>query len=1119
MKPTTILWCAAAVAACAQAASPSDEANQRLAEAQRTLATDPERSLRITDELLAATPDWRQARLIAAEGSMRLARSGTSARRDLLLADAVRNFERGLQGEEPAAAPGAWLQLAECHFELGEFVAASEIATSVANAYVAAKPPNETRAAEAQLLAGKSYYRQFTTLRQEELDNNEADRRGIVPAGKETTQLATKTIAAFEAARSQRPGEASTQIALVYQWLGQSQAVVAEYERGIRTAPGEAAIHDGYIAWMNNIGQREAMVGAYTRFVRENPSLPLLRWHQGRALYGRADQLRAEGNFQGAIEGYEKARATFADYGAQMPRHKDSVGQWLALCELSIARTSVELGDLDGARQHLFAADAASPLTTAEQDGRPQLVDSFGQHYAGVAFAIHRATAEIAADPLRATLAFNEALLARHPDRWGWVYNNAALAARDLGVQVAKDGKEQEATQLWERSFALYTKAVALSPDDPRIVNDCGLMLIYHLHRDYGRARQLFEQAIAVGQKQLDALPADAEARDRELLEEAVGDAWQNIAVLLREHEHRPFADYREFCERAVKFYPYQRREAAALLREGGGGQLQSTQRATGASDAAAQGGAAEAFAKAQKAAQAKAAGGDLDGALAELDGVAKQCAAHAPYQAYRGDLNLQLAKQARDAGRKGVEFLFADAVNALKKAVELDGEPVGPRRMLAEAQYESGDLQAAAQTASQLLLHMQSQGGGKHEDVTAVHVVRANAAARAYAAKKGEGGDDPDMLTMARASFRLLEQQGQLDAALRSSWSVTEQWAGAPAEAVNIYVRALAKNPDDQTLLAAVVDNAAAQGQLQLAVDALASRTDATSQWYLGRARYLLADSERQAGGSDKAQKLLDEARAAFTDSMGSNAAYRDSCEQWVAMCLGKKGNIAFFAKDLDNAEKWLLEAARMRPDRIGEDLGLGETTKLGILRVADSYFKAQDLGKTEALYRAASDIATGDLDLLNNAGLFARDWGNQLERSGKAKEAMAMYEQSYKAYRRAQQLDPTNVRLRNDCALIAIYHLDRDWDLSKQLLDAAIADGEKLLRDNPPEDRNDRQNLEEAVGDCYENLALWHLKHAKDGAAAKAAAEASQKFYPGARRPGARRHLQEAERLLQGK
>jgi len=331
--------------------------------------------------------------------------------------------------------------------------------------------------------------------------------------------------------------------------------------------------------------------------------------------------------------------------------------------------------------------------------------------------------------------------------------------------------------------------------------------------------------------------------------------------------------------------------------------------------------------------------------------------------------------------------------------------------------------------------------------------------------------------------------------------------------------VRALQKAPDDAALLEAVIDTGAKAGQLPVAVDALAKRSDATGLWYAGKARFWLADVERQAGKNADAQKTLDAARTAFTASMQKNNAYRDSCEQWIAMVLGKKGNIAFWSDDLANAETWLLESVKARPDQIETKLGMEETTKTGLMRVADKHFKKNDLGKVEAIYRTASDAANSDSDLLNNAGLFARDHGNQLERDGKQKEAMAMYEQSYKAYRRAQQLDPANVRLRNDCALIAIYYLERDWDLSKQLLDSAIADGDKTLRDNPPSDANDKQQLEEAVGDCYENLALWHLKHGKDGAAAKAAAERSTKYHPGERRPGALKHLRDAERLLQGK
>jgi hypothetical protein len=96
-------------------------------------------------------------------------------------------------------------------------------------------------------------------------------------------------------------------------------------------------------------------------------------------------------------------------------------------------------------------------------------------------------------------------------------------------------------------------------------------------------------------------------------------------------------------------------------------------------------------------------------------------------------------------------------------------------------------------------------------------------------------------------------------------------------------------------------------------------------------------------------------------------------------------------------------------------------------------------------------------------------------------------------------------------------IYHLHREWDLAKELLDSAIADGDAQLKDHPPEHQQVRQDLEEAVGDCYENLALWHLSHSKDAAAAKAAALRSMDYHPGKNRGGARRHLQAAEALGQ--
>ncbi|HEB53403.1 MAG TPA: hypothetical protein ENI87_09135 [bacterium] len=1143
MKPKTLLFCATIVAACASIPTPTVAEAAQLATIEGLMPRDLDRAARLADEMIAANPSLREPRLLRADCELQMANQPERSGRRSLLVDAARDFDRALADADDEQFAEPLLRSAEAHYALAmasepneaeqEFATGSRIARRAAEGFAQRKgQDNQKLYAKARLIGARCDYRLFAAARKREIDAAEPGRNGTVPASPRTLTMAQTAAAGFAEARIDHPAEAVLGTADIHRWLGQEADVARVYEAGILAAPAEARIHDAYINWMCELGQHDALVGAYRRFVRERSDAPVLRWFQARAIYRRADRLRSEGNFQGAIAVYRKARATFAEYLATMPQHRDATDQWRALCDLAIARCAVDGGDPDGAIEALFRAGETSPLATAYVDGQPRLYDSYGSHFTSCVMRINSALSQSPERALERTLAFNEALLQAYPDRFGFVYNNAAFTARDLGVQLANRGDEAAARELWERSYRYYERAVALSPDDARIVNDCGLMLIYHLNRDFDRARELFDRAISIGTAQLDEMPADTDRRERERLEEAVGDAYQNIAVLLREHLHRPFAEYKPFCEQAIQYYPYKRREAAALLRTNGEQALASTARAAlqrrlGAGSSAKtaqagtdQGSAAEALKKARPEIDRFVAKGDFDSALTVLDKLAKDCKDHAPYQALRGRVNWLLANQARDNGRRGVELFYQDAVRALTKAVELDPEPVEPRQLLAQAQYDAGSVEAAAETLISLLRHLQSLGGGSDAQKLAAHELLANAACLAYANKKGAGDDDQTLLTAARTSMRWLEQQGQLDADAMKRWAATEQWAGAPAEAVNIYVRAAERNPADFAALDQIVNIAAAQKQLPLAIEALRKRNDAGTVWYLGKAQFYLAAEQRQNGKADDAMKTLDAARASFAASMQKNAGYRDSCEQWIAMCIGKQGNIALSVlKDYERAEKLLLEALRLRPDRLNEDLGLLETTKRGILTLVDYYYRKNDLKKVEQISRAAAAAATADVDLQNNAGLFARDYGNQLERAGDKAAAAEMYEQSYKAYKRAVQLDPKNVRLRNDTALIAIYHLERDWEFSRKLVEGAIEDGRNTLANDPPEDANQKQQLEEAVGDCYENLALWHLKHSRDGEAAKAAALASQQYYPGARRPGAIRHLRAAEQLLQGK
>jgi hypothetical protein len=1114
-----------------------------LQEAQLALDSgDPDRALAITDKLLQRYPDRPDVHLVAAAGNVALAglnRRGLDNR--LVLEDAAKHFAAAASLTEQ---PGdAYRGLAEVRYQMADFDGARDAAAKAVKALQLEQPADLDGTAAALIIAAKSDLQYLVALRQQEMSEGKADENGFVRPGSEALKLADSALQKLEAAQRRLPAEGFRTGAMVYQWIGQNDNAAMDLERGIRAAPKATELHEALLQLYLNMQQPRALEAAYGNFSREMPDEPLLRWYRGRALVALADDLRARSQFTPAMENYRLAGESFSRYANDVPAHYAAAQQWIAICELSIARVAVDAGDLATGKAHLYAAADASPLALEYDGMMPQLMDSFRSHFAGVVFAISRTLSESGRDPLADTLAFNEEIIARYPDKWGFVYNNAALPARDLGVRITQDleslDEEQRkqalssAMELWERSYQHYEKAVELSPDDARIVNDCGLMLIYHLNRDFDRAQQCFEKAIAVGQPQLDAMAADAPREDRNLLEEAVGDAWQNLGVLSERHLHRPFTSYEEYLEKAITYYPYKRREAWRMLQRGrqptdtpagapGGGlaaaQVALAGPATGRPTAVGQqGNDKEAFDKLKNEVDRKLQDNDLDGALTLLDRSSKQLKGYAPYQALRGDISLRHAIAARDAGRTDVEFLFQDAVTALSRAVDMDSEPSWPRVLLAQAQYESGGMQDAVGTANSLLLHLQSQGGGTDEEVTATHRVRANAAARVYVQDKSAKGAE-EMLRDARNSFRLLEERKLLDAGLGRTWSAMEATAGAAGEAVGILQRQLAGAPDDMALLGAVVDTAANVGEAALAVEALAGRTDAAGLWFLGKARYYRGAEQRAAADNKAAIATLQQAKQNFERSKQENAGYAQSCDQWIAVCLGKMGNAAITEGDLDSAEDWLLKALEIQPQRISDDLGLGDTTKLGVMILADKY-AASDPKKTEAIYRRAVRSAYADPDLLNNAGLFSRDVGEAMVRSGASMaDAKDYFEASYDSYKKAVELDPNSVRLRNDCALLAVHWLERDWDDSRRLLNSAIEDGQQQLDgfQGVPEDR---RQLDEAVGDCYENLALWHLKHSGDAEAAKAAAEKSLEFYPGARRPGANRHLREAQKRLEGK
>ena len=118
-------------------------------------------------------------------------------------------------------------------------------------------------------------------------------------------------------------------------------------------------------------------------------------------------------------------------------------------------------------------------------------------------------------------------------------WNNLGLFLRDEGERLELEAHRDKLPKpdaalldgLYERSFRAYERALELTPDDPQLLNDTALMLIYHVGPDFPRAQGMFERALALIEAQL-ARP-DLSEEDRQRLEQNLADAKENLQAIL----------------------------------------------------------------------------------------------------------------------------------------------------------------------------------------------------------------------------------------------------------------------------------------------------------------------------------------------------------------------------------------------------------------------------------------------------------------------------------------------------------------------------------------------------------------------------------------------------------
>jgi tetratricopeptide (TPR) repeat protein len=1173
-----------ALAACASGPSdpsaPPADTDKALAEAAVALnAGDPDTALQLLDQTRRSSPDLTgealgRIDLLAGEANLVLARQtidkgGSGTLIEGCLLDAETCLMRAATALPESADPRQLL--AEVHLERGQSEAAVQSATEALErlGFTGQVDPSKpaTKAIFEPLLQRARARVQLIAAARQQAGDTAPDEATLALA-----EEAIKDLAVAQQVERRRP-EPYQQAAIVFRWVGKNTEGMRVLEDGLRADPSHAPHHTALQDLYVDQGRQTELVGLYGRLERAiRPTSADVVWFHARAVYLCANADRAKGNRKAADGRYDQAIEIYARCGELNANYKENCDIMRALCAVSRARMALDEGDEKVAEEQIDRAFAFTPrIAEIGERGADRWFDGFEKSYRGGIYALggRLMSGGGQSGRLREARAFFRKIATRHPT-WGEAWSNLGFACRDLGAMVEREDKT-EAMKLFEESFAAYKQAIVHSPDDARIQNDCGLMLVYHLHREPEFAVKQFEKAIAIGTAKLDDLPAKSADEDaamrtqRDDLEEAVGDAWQNWGVLLEQQGKK--AEAVERYRKALAFYPYDRREAARKLKEleaaptspdktpaparsdaKSGDDAGGKQAGAGFATPLLLAGLVAVLAPAVPADDvpeglAKLLAGDAEGALEIADKLLRSRQDDAEVWFLAGSASLAFAKQQMQAGGKGVEANLIDAIERLRKADELTrsidagSKNLGPRIhvepaiALIDALVQHGEADAAVSLGRRHLTHLDSLGLKLDAAVVLrLRIAAADASVRQAIAKVEAGGDAKADIEAARSQVTLAVSELEKNASpldltklastahgpveavkLFQAWANLEEWAKRPVAALRACARGAQLLSGEPGLacvnhMLGVVQRAqrdAAEPAIETIDGLLARRPgDAALLWYRGYARVLHGDELRRKSDNPAAAHAYAEARRDLEASAKANAAFAESAGFWIAMSLTSEGWCAHVDKQVDKAKDLWLQACRKSADTADKPDGLGQSAKVGLLTLGGEHFRRNAFAEGAALMEESlAALGKDDVDLLNNLALFLREHGTR-NQGAEGTAAEKTFEKSWAAYKRAVALDPDNARLLNDTALIDVYYLKKNRAEAEQMLRRAIEVGGDKLANEPPEGDQAKRDLEEAVGDARMNLGLMLIDEPQKWDEAESELKKSLDYWPKAQR-----------------